>query len=443
MDYKESVDYIFGHTNYEMVPRVPHTQANYDLRRVIAALERLGNPHLKAKSLHITGTNGKGSTSAMLACALNAAGFKTGLYTSPHLLTMRERFMIDGVMITENEVAEIMTRIRPHVEAVNSEASYGILTVFEIMTLLGFVYFADQKCNFQVMEVGMGGRYDATNVIIPEVALLTSISFDHMEVLGNTLTKIAGEKCGIIKPGCTVVSHPQVEEVEGVIQRTCLEKGASLVKVGKDVIPKSLCHDFEHQELWVEGRFENYRLSIPLLGQYQLNNAAAAVAALEALVERGHLITKDNIEKGLAKVAFPGRMQIVGRKPWILVDGGHNPNAAHNLKESLIQYFEPINSILVIGVSGDKDIPGVVNELAPIFNHVIVTRANNPRSAKPETLAAEFAKNGIEAQITQDITTALKQAKELAAQDDLICVTGSLFVVGEALAHIKTHTANR
>lgn len=437
MDYKESVDYIFGHTNYEMIPRVPHTQANYDLRRVLAALECLDNPHLKARSLHITGTNGKGSTSAMLASVLTEAGFKTGLYTSPHLLTMRERFMIGRDIITETEVAKITTRLKPVIEAVNKEGSFGILTVFEILTLICFVYFADNHCDFQVMEVGMGGRYDATNVILPEVCLLTSISYDHMEVLGNTLTKIATEKCGIIKPGCYVVSHPQVEEVEKVIQAACMAKKVPLLKVGRDVIPETLSHDFDHQDLWIEGRFENYKISIPLLGRYQLDNTAAAVAALEVLVERGCEISKDNIENGLKKVDFPGRMQIVSRNPFIVVDGGHNPGAAHNLKEALLQYFEPVNSILVIGVSGDKDITGIVDELAPIFNRVIVTRANNPRSAKPEALKAEFAKHGIEAQISPDISSALAEASSIAGEDDLICITGSLFVVGEALGHLK------
>lgn len=207
MNYQESVDFIFGHTNYEMVPRVPHSQETYDLRRLLEVLALLDNPHLKARSLHITGTNGKGSTSAMLASILTTAGLKTGLYTSPHLLTMRERFTIDGTVISEEEAAELTTLIRPKIEEVNARASYGRLTVFEILTLLSFIWFARQDCEWQVMEVGMGGRFDATNVVQPEVCFITAISYDHMEVLGDTLTKIAGEKCGIIKPGCVVISH--------------------------------------------------------------------------------------------------------------------------------------------------------------------------------------------------------------------------------------------
>ncbi len=437
MNYTEAVDYIFGHTNYEMIPRVPHTVETYDLRRVFLILERLGNPHLKAKSLHITGTNGKGSTSAMLASTLTAAGYTTGLYTSPHLLTMRERIMLDGQMITEEEVARIMTRLRPEIEAVNQEARYGILTVFEVLTVLSFVYFAERACQFQVMEVGMGGRFDATNVIQPEVCLLTSISYDHMEVLGDTLTKIAGEKCGIIKPGCVVISHPQAAEADKVIEATCREKGVKLIRVGKDITRQEISHDFDHQDMEVHGRLGNYLVSIPLLGQYQLDNTAAAVAALEVLMERGVQLCKDDILNGLARVDFPGRMQIISRNPLIVVDGGHNPGAAHNLKEALQHYFKPNKTILVIGVSNDKDLAGVVKELAPVSDLVIATRANNPRSTKPEVIAAEFARYGIQTRIAAGIPEALAKAKLMAGTNDLICATGSLFVVGEAIGQIK------
>jgi len=435
MDYREAVDYIFGHTNYEVVPRLPHIQANYDLRRVYQLLEKLGNPHLRAQSLHITGTNGKGSTSAMLASILMAAGYKTGLYTSPHLITMRERFTVDGVPITESEIADIISRLQPEIEKLNQEATYGCLTVFEILTVLCFVYFAEKGCQFQVMEVGMGGRFDATNVIQPEVCLLTSISYDHTEVLGDTLTKIATEKCGIIKSGAAVVSHPQEAEAERVIRETCDARGVKLIRIGRDITCTSLSHGQDGQELEVQGRLDRYRLSLPLIGEYQLVNTAAAVAAAEVLIERSYHISREAIIKGLAEVIFPGRMQLVGRHPWIVLDGGHNPGAARRLKESLALYFKPARSILVFGVSGDKDIPGVVRELAPIFDEIIVTRAHNPRSASPEALAAEFAQYGLKVSVTQNISQAVEQARAMAGKEDLICITGSLFVVGEALQH--------
>jgi dihydrofolate synthase / folylpolyglutamate synthase len=441
MNYKEALDYIYGHTNYEAVPR-PHADDNYDLRRLFETLERLGNPHLKAKSLHITGTNGKGSTAAMLASVITQAGYTTGLYTSPHLVTSRERFMVNTSLITEAEVAELMTRIQPEIERTNWEGHYGILTVFEILTLLSFVYFVEKKCQFQVMEVGMGGRFDATNVIQPEVCLLTSISYDHTAILGNTLTQIATEKCGIIKPGCTVISHPQVEEAAAVIARTCREKGVKLIRIGEEVKRRGLGFDFDHQDIEIEGRLDRYRVSIPLLGDYQLDNAAAAAAALEVLTEKGYRISKENILGGLAKVDFPGRLQIIERNPLIVLDGGHNPGAAHNLKEALQRYFKPARSILVIGISGDKDMAGIIRELAPVFQIVIATRANSPRAAKPETIAAEFAKYGDETRVCGDIAQALAMARSLASAGDLICITGSLYVVGEAIARIKGYTPN-
>lgn len=441
MNYQQATEYIFGHTDYEVVPRVPHIMANYDLRRLLELMSRVGDPHLKAKSIHIAGTNGKGSTSAMIASVLTAAGYKTGLYTSPHLHTMRERIMIDNNLITEAEVAELITMLQPEIEEVNRKATYGTLTVFEILTALCFVYYAAEGVDFQVMEVGLGGRFDATNIIVPEVCVLTSISFDHTEVLGNTLTKIATEKAGIIKPGCTVVLQPQVDEVDRVIEKVCLDNGVKLIRVGRDVTRESLGFDLNRQTLKVKGRLGSYQLTIPLLGQYQLNNTASAVAALEVLTEEGYHITKESITRGLAQVDWPGRMHIVSRRPLIVVDGGHNPGAAKNLREALEQYFRPAQAILVVGVSNDKDLAGVVRELAPFFNLVIATRANNPRAYEPKTIEAKFAKHGLKTQVAADIPAALSQAVSLASDRDLICVTGSLFVVGEAIEYVEQNLA--
>jgi dihydrofolate synthase / folylpolyglutamate synthase len=437
MDYKQAVDFIFGYTNYEVVPRTPHTMATYDLRRLYELLGKIGNPHTKAKSLHIAGTNGKGSTSAMLAAVLTNAGYTTGLYTSPHLITMRERIMVDGVPIPEESVARIMTRIRPEIEEVNRRATYGTLTVFELLTVLAFAYFAEKKVDFQVMEVGLGGRFDATNVIVPEVCLITSISFDHTEVLGNTLTAIASEKAGIIKPGCTVVLHPQVEEVDKVIREVCHQKDAKLIRVGKDVTRQSLGFNLDGQQMLVKGRLGSYSIAIPLLGQFQMDNATAAVAALEVLVEKEYKITADNIVKGLAAVEWPGRMHILRKKPIILVDGGHNPGASHNLKEALELYFKPEKAILVVGISNDKDYKSIVKEMAPLFDTVIATRAVNPRAYDPKIIADEFARAGLKTEVAESIPAAIDRAIVMAGEKDLICIAGSLFVVGEAIEHLN------
>ena len=441
MNYNEAINYVYQFTNYEAVPR-PHAEDNYDLRRLFEVLDLLGNPHLKAKSLHITGTNGKGSTAVMLASVLSAAGYKTGLYTSPHLITSRERFTVDGKMISEQQLADIVTRIKPEIEAVNTKATYGILTVFEILTVVSFVFFAEQKVDFQVMEVGMGGRYDATNVIQPLVCFLTAISYDHCDILGDTLTKIAGEKCGIIKPGCTVISHPQEAEAAAVIFQDCSQKNVKLIQVGQEVTRRSMDFNFDGQRIEIKGRLDRYQVAIPLLGQYQLDNTAAVIAGLEVLIEKGYKISKAQIIKGLAAVEFPGRMNIVSRNPLIVMDGGHNPGAAHNLKEALLKYFPDYNKILVTGMAGDKDIPGIIKELAPLFKTVIVTRAHSQRAAKTDFLAAEFAKYKITAIQTENVVKALEEAKKLAGPKDVIVVTGSLYVVGEAKEYIEGYKGN-
>jgi len=432
MDYQQAVGYIFGYTDYEKVP-MPHDPAFYDLRRVDELMAQLGNPHRGARSVHIAGTNGKGSTAAMVASALTVSGYTTGLYTSPHLLTWRERIRVDGELISEAEFTALVERVKPEVEAVNSRATYGELTTFELLTALGFAHFKLKGVDFQVLEVGMGGKYDATNIIKPEVCIITSISFDHTEVLGNSLAKIAAEKAGIIKSGCVVVTSPQADEVDKVIQETCLSRGVELVRVGSDVTWRGLGSDLDRQSFQVKGRLGDYELSIPLLGQYQLGNAATAVAALEVLAERGFNVSRDSIVGGLAQVSWPGRLQILSRRPLMVIDGAHNPDSAQKLRQSLERYFDYDHAILVIGTSSDKDIAGVISELFSLFNKVIVTCSRHPRATAPALLKTEFARHGVEALVAEDVATALSQALALAGDRDLICVTGSLFVIAEAI----------
>ncbi len=433
MDYQQAIEYLSSYTDYEVVPRLAHNVANYDLRRVEELLSRIGNPHLKARSVHIAGTNGKGSIAAMIASALTASGYTTGLYTSPHLHTWRERVRVDGELISEAELAILVERLKPEAETVNQKATYGRLTTFELLTALAFAHFAGKKANFQVLEVGMGGRFDATNVVNPEVSIITAISFDHAEVLGNSLAEITAEKAGIIKPGSVVVTSPQPDEAAQVIEEAVKSCGAQLVRVGSDVTWQSLGFDFNQQRFRVEGRLGSYELSIPLLGQHQLANAATAVATLEVLVGKGFNISQDGITSGLAQVSWPGRLQILSHHPLLVVDGAHNPNSARRLSESLEQYFDFDRAILVIGISDDKDIVGIVLPLAPLFNKVIVTGSRHPRALAPALLAAEFAKHSVEAQVARDVPSALSEALALAGDRDLVCVAGSLFVVAEAI----------
>ncbi len=437
MDYQQAIDYLASYTDYEIVPRLAHNAANYDLRRVEELLSRLGNPHLRARSVHIAGTNGKGSVAAMIASVLTTAGYTTGLYTSPHLHTWRERIRVNEELISEAELAALVEELKPEAEAVNREATYGRLTTFELLTTLALAHFAAKRADFQVLEVGMGGKFDATNVINPEVSVITSISFDHTEVLGNTLAEITAEKAGIIKPGNMVVTSPQPDEAARVIEETCLSREAQLIKVGSDVTWQSLGFNDNQQRLRVVGSLGIYELSIPLLGWHQLVNAATAVAALEVLAGKGFNLSQRSIANGLARVSWPGRLQVLSNHPLIVVDGAHNPDAARRLRESLEQYFDFARVILIIGASDDKDIAGVVSELAPIADKVIVTRSHHPRPMAPAAIVAEFTKHGVETQVVDNVPSALTEASALAGDRDLICVAGSLFVVAEAIEQVS------
>ncbi|MBN1863167.1 MAG: bifunctional folylpolyglutamate synthase/dihydrofolate synthase [Dehalococcoidales bacterium] len=436
MKYEQARDYILGYTDYEKIP-LPHALGSYDLRRVEELLARLGNPHLAAKSVHIAGTNGKGSTAAMISSVLTSAGYATGLYTSPHLITIRERFQVNGRPISRADFARITTRLKPEVEAVNLKATYGELTTFELLTALAFSYFQAKGVDFQVLEVGMGGNFDATNVIRPEVCVITSISLDHTEVLGDSLAKIAAEKAGIIKPGSRVVLAPQPNEVVPVIEEDCRRKQAELIMVGREVSGQSLGFDGKKQLLEITGRLDSYRISLPLLGGYQMENAASAVAALEVLKEKGYNITRDSIANGLARVSWPGRLQVLRRRPLVVVDGAHNPGAAHKLGLALKQYFKFERATLIMGASSDKNVSAVVSELAPLFDEVIITRSAHPRAMETARLKAVFEGQGKTAQVTGDVPEALALALDRARVRDLVCVSGSLFVVAEAISWLK------
>jgi dihydrofolate synthase/folylpolyglutamate synthase len=431
-DLQQALDYIYSFIDYEKEPR-PRDPVAYDLRRMYQLLARLGDPQRKARSVHIAGTKGKGSVAAMVASVLTSAGYATGLFTSPHLSDFNERIRIDDRLIADDEIVALVDRIRPEVEAVNQKATYGRLTTFELMTAMAFDYFGLKGADFQVIEVGLGGRLDATNVIKPEISIITSISYDHMEVLGDTLTEIATEKAGIIKPRGIVVSAPQVEEAERVIDRACLDAGARLIKVGRDVAWQALGFDLSRQLFRVAGRLGSYDLCIPLLGQHQLQNAATAVAALEVLAEKGFNISGDSITAGLARVRWPGRLQVLSRHPLLVVDGAHNTDSARKLRQALKQYFDYERAILIIGLSSDKDVDGIVLELAPAFDKVIVTHSTHPRAMAAAAVADGFRRHGVETLTADDIAAALPLALSLAGEKGLVCVTGSLFVAAGAI----------
>jgi dihydrofolate synthase/folylpolyglutamate synthase len=391
MDYKTALEYVLRFADYE---RLPRSGIVWDIKRIERLLGRLGNPHNYAKSVHVAGTKGKGSTSAMIASILQSAGYKVGLYTSPHLLSYTERIQVDGKPVSEKDWAKLVEIIKPHVEAENAIGDLGQLTTFEIFTVMAFLHFQRVKADWQVMEVGLGGRLDATNVVKPQVCVITSVSYDHMDVLGDTLAKIAGEKSGIIKPGAAVVSAPQFPEALEVIERVCKEKGVRLVKAGRDVTWEKGGFDEGGQNFRVKGIKGEYDLRIPLLGEHQMENATNAVAAVELLMDKGAKVTPQNIVEGLAKVSWPGRLQILGRKPWVIVDGAHNAYSFKRLGEALKGYFKYDKARLILGFGGDKDIPGMAAEAVKITGDIILVASQHPRAVKAEALVVEFQKHG-------------------------------------------------
>jgi dihydrofolate synthase/folylpolyglutamate synthase len=431
MNYQEALNYILSFTDFEKLPP-SYWSREFDLRRMDELLERLGNPHLAPRSVLVAGSKGKGSTVAMIASVLSAAGYRTGLYTSPHLHTFRERIRVDGELIGEEELAAVTDRLKPEVEAVNLRHAYGELTTFEILTAMAFTYFRDQKVDFQVLEVGLGGRLDATNVIRPDVSVITSISMEHAEVLGDSIAQIAREKAGIIKPGAVVVSSPQRSEAAEAIRAVCLEKGARVIVVGRDISWRKLASDIDGQNFEVEGKAGSYNLTIPLLGDHQLENAAAAVAALEVLG-----VDAENIAQGLATVRWPGRLEILCQSPIFLVDGAHNHESARRLKDAIKHNLDFDRLILILGVSSDKDMGGIVQELAALSSFAIVTRSRHPRALEPHLLLGELEKRGVKGEIAESVSVAVERALQEAGPKDLICATGSLFVVAEAREYIK------
>jgi len=438
LNYSQAEKYLNSFVNYEQIPGITYAQPGYSLRHVEELLNRMGDPQLAVRTIHIAGTKGKGSVATMIAQVLSSSGYKTGLYISPHFHTLRERISVDGSLISEAEFAAAMAEVKPFVESMKQDSTLRQLTYFEASTALAFAYFQKKRLDFQVLEVGLGGRLDATNVVAnPAVCIITSISLDHTQILGNTIGEIAREKAGIIKSGCWVVVSPQPEEAASIISDICREKKAKVIRVGKDVTWHKISGDLRQQSLTIDGRTNKYQASIPLLGDFQLENAATAVAALEILSSEGFAISATDIAKGLARVKWPGRFQILQQHPTVLVDGAHNVASMKRLVSNIKAYFANKRIFLVFGTSCDKDIPGIINELVPLSPQVIVTQTSHSRAAPLATLATEFTKRGIEPETGETVSKAISRALSLADSKDIICVTGSLFVVAEALDYFS------
>ncbi len=443
--YQDTLDYLNTFTDFSLTRFLRFAPEKYNLERMRQLLDLLGNPQRDTPVIHVAGTKGKGSVSALCASVLQAAGYCTGLYTSPHLHDYAERIQVDGQPILHAELVALVDEIRPSIEKVAD------LTTFEITTALGFLYFSRRKATAAVIEVGLGGRLDSTNVVDPIVAVITALSFDHMAVLGDTLAKIAAEKAGIIKPGRPIVSAPQKEEALKVIQQTAHERNSPLTLVGEDFLFAPIAHSLDGQSFMVwpaeqqslvsayiestgEAAWEPLRLDIPLLGYHQVENAATAYAALMTAREQGLEIEAEDIRQGFRNVFWPARFEVLRRDPPFVVDSAHNADSALKLRLALDDYFPGRPVILLFGASEDKDVRGIFTALIPRVQRVIATEAIHPRALSAGAIVDLAHQFGCPARSVLPIENALLAALQAAGGEAVVVATGSLFVAAAARA---------
>jgi dihydrofolate synthase/folylpolyglutamate synthase len=423
--YREDTEWLFT---------VRRFGSKLGLEYVSHLLAQLGDPQNDFRSIHVTGTSGKGSTTAMVASILREAGFGVGMFTSPHLTTFTERIQINGRRIPVEEVVRLVDVVRPLCEAMAEDPLLRHPTFFEIVTAMAFKYFSEEKVEFAVLEVGMGGRLDATNVVKSLVSVITNVSLEHTEVLGDTVLEIAEKKAGIIKEGGVLVTATTDEEVYDLFRRVCEEVGSRIFRVGDDLRFEKILSNQEGQRFRLEGLFDtHYELSIPLLGEHQLLNAATAVGAVEALRFHGVDVPPDAVERGLANVCWPGRMEVVQARPTVVLDGAKDEEAARAVKETLLSEFKYERRVAVVSMSSDKKITGMIEQLAQAVDYFVVTAHGvMGRAADPSLIAKELERLSKGHEIVEDVKDAVRKAIDLAGEDGMVIVVGSVFLVGEA-----------
>ncbi len=432
--YRETIDYLYALQKHGV---------KLALANSVALMHIMGDPHQRFRAVHVAGTNGKGSTSAFIASMLASAGYRVGLYTSPHLVSFTERIRINGVPISEAKVVELAERVRRGYQRLSAADGPGALnpTFFEVTTAVAFSYFAEERVDIAVIEVGMGGRLDSTNVITPLVSVITNIDLEHTEFLGNTLELIGTEKAGIIKPGAPVVSGAVQPEVINVIEREAAARQAAVYRLAKDFKPDHISSGPEYRFDY-QGIKESYgRLAIALQGRYQVDNACLALAAVECLRTAGLVVEGPAIRSGLEQARWEGRLERVARRPDVYLDGAHNPASAKMLAGAVAGLKSGYKRLLlVIGILGDKDFRGIISEIVPLADYVIVTRPEYSRAMDLAALAGEVAVLHRAVHTAGTVAQAIEKAKKEAAPDDLVLITGSLYVVGDARAALLLHS---
>ena len=452
MNYKAALAYIEGFIDYERSPDFSRQARLYNLDRISLLLELLGNPHNKLRVVHIAGSKGKGSTAALIASVLTHAGYKTGLFTSPHLITPRERCRIDGELISKSDVAFYIEKLKPAIETV-STSEFGRVSFFEIYTALAFSYFAEKETDFAVIEVGLGGRLDATNVVTPVVTVITPIGLEHTTILGETYTEIAKEKAEIIKQECPLALAPQHPEARAVFEKVASEREAPIVE-SKDLVVRDSCTSNPclvrnaagmpiAQQFDMETDSECYpQLKMPLLGHHQFINATTAVAAIECLKQRGYIVPKDSVYAGFKNVQWHGRIQRIKSSPIVVLDGAHSPASMEALCRTLRQSFRYSRVTFIVSLMRDKNLTAIGSVISQTADFVITTQIlNNPRVTPAEEIQSAW-KNMFD-KITACSTPekAITKALSDASPADLICVTGSLYLVGQALETFKSNSS--
>ena len=436
MNYQDAIARLLSLVDHERsAPALPRQKRIYDLGNVSRLLERMGNPHRRPGIVHVAGTKGKGSTAAMIEAILRAAGYSTGFYSSPHLHSFCERIRLDGEPVSPAAFAELTASVWPHHLDNAADPEAGPATLFEFLTAMAFQCFADSGADCSVIEVGLGGRLDATNVVTPAVSVITPVSLDHTAILGDTIGEIAADKAGIIKPGIPVVVAPQFADAMAAIKDAVAAQSAPLVPVADAANWKVGAVSAAGQDITIRTNRETYHLLLPLLGDFQCANAAVAVTAVETLAGAGYEIQRDAIVAGLSSVQWPARLEVLRRDPLIVADGAHNDHSVATVLATLKSSIPHQKLTIVAGFSRDKRVSAMVELLAQRADRVVATRSRHPRSMRPAEIVDEFAAHGYPANRiahVDSVDSAIDTAVSDAGEKDLILVTGSLFVAAEA-----------
>lgn len=420
-EYKDSLDYLYGLESHGII---------FGLANIRNILGALGNPHKKLKAIHIGGTNGKGSTAAMIQSILSRSGYRVGLYTSPHVISFTERIRIDEKEITEGEVVRLTQWIRG---AIRESRIPEAFTFFDFTTAMAMLYFVRERVDLAILEVGLGGRLDSTNVVDPLLAIITTISMDHRNYLGNSLEAVAGEKAGIIKGGRALITAARQPKVLDLFRRICREKKAPLFRVGRDFRGRRAGPRRFHYH----GRklsLPNVELNLP--GRHQIINATAAIGAIEMMVEGGYGIGEEAVYGGLNRVQWPGRLEVVMESPTVVLDGAHNPGAAKRLRQAIVEEFNFERLLVVLGIMSDKDYRKIISTLVPVADMTVLCKPRCERAASPEVLLNEVKRIERKGEIVEDVGEAVHHLLSMATERDLMCITGSFYTIGEAKAYL-------